>query len=243
MFADRPDLKELVTPNHPFFAKRPVKADGFYDALLQDNVTFVRSPVTSVDPDAIVDANGKRYEVDAIVFATGFRVADFLREMEVFGRGGVSIHEFWDAQGGPEAFLGLTVPKFPNFYMLYGPNTNMGQIVFNLETQARFVARDLRRMRRTGATSLEVRGFAHREFNRRLQIALRKTVWPEANNYLKASTGKLVVPFPRPMAYYWALTRLLRRLSAKSARVRVAPAKTTDVGQETRPLAGSGAAG
>lgn len=125
------------------------------------------------------------------------------------GTGGQSIHDYWRERKGPEAFLGMTVPGFPNFYMIYGPNTNMGQIVFNLETQARFIVRTLRLMRRFRITALDTYEGAHRRFNTWLQRTLATTVWPEANNYLKdADSGKLVVPFPLPMMYYWAMTRL-----------------------------------
>lgn len=211
ILGDRPELMAAVMPNHPFFAKRPVKADGYYEALKRDNVTFRRSAVTALNEKGIIDSNGEFYEVDVVVMATGYRVAEFLGEIDVIGRGGRSIHDYWRERGGPEAFLGMTVPGFPNFYMLYGPNTNMGQIVFNLECQSRFVARNLKRMRFWGISALDTREWAHRRFNRWLQNALANTVWPEANNYLKdADTGKLVVPFPLPMMYYWAMTRLFR---------------------------------
>jgi cation diffusion facilitator CzcD-associated flavoprotein CzcO len=213
---DMPELKAAVMPDHPFFAKRPVKADGFYQALRQDNVTFVRASVAEVRENTVIDNFGREYEVDAIVMATGFKVPDFLEKIEVIGRRGISLHDYWDKRGGPEAFLGMTVPGFPNFYMIYGPNTNMGQIVFNLETQARYIVRDLRRLRDSAVGALEVRAAAHRLYNLVLQRELRRTVWPDTNNYLKSGTGKLVVPFPRPTVYYWALSRLLRRLSAKA---------------------------
>ena len=196
-------------PDHPFFAKRPVKADGFYEALRRDDVTFRRSAVVEVTRDGLIDSTGEHFRLDAIVMATGYRVAEFLGEIEVVGESGLSIHDYWQQRGGAEAFLGMTVPGFPNFYMIYGPNTNMGQIVFNLETQARFIARTLRRMRRRRLTAVDTRQGAHRRFNDWLQRTLARTVWPEANNYLKDETsGKLVVPFPLPMMYYWAMTHL-----------------------------------
>lgn len=213
----RPDLIEAVMPDHPFFAKRPVKADGFYESLLRDDVTFHRSAVVEVKPDGVVDSTGEHVPVDAIVLATGYRVAEFLGEIDVIGCGGQSIHEYWRERGGPEAFLGMTVPGFPNFFMLYGPNTNMGQIVFNLETQSRFIARTLRWMRRRRLTAVDTRASAHRRFNDWLQRKLRQTVWPEANNYLKdEASGKLVVPFPLPMVYYWAMTKLFGRPGLKA---------------------------
>ena len=196
-------------PNHLFFAKRPVKADNFYESLLRDNVTFRRAAVVELTEDGIVDSTGEHFQVDAIVMSTGYRVAEFLGEIDVLGCNGQSIPDYWRERNGPEAFLGMTVPGFPNFYMIYGPNNNMGQIVFNLETQARFIARSLRFMRRFRITALDTYEGAHRRFNRWLQRTLATTVWPEANNYLKdAESGKLVVPFPLPMVVYWAMTHL-----------------------------------
>jgi cation diffusion facilitator CzcD-associated flavoprotein CzcO len=215
ILGDRPELKAAVMPNHAFFAKRPVKNDGFYEALLQDNVTFARAAVCAAYEDGLIDDQGREYPVDAVVLATGFRVPEFLEKIDVTGPGGASLHDFWAKRGGPEAFLGMTVPGFPNFYIMYGPNTNMGQIVFGLEAQARYIVRNLKRMRRSGVTALEVRPVAHRWYNRLLQHELRRTVWPDANNYLKAKTGKVVVPFPRPMVYYWALSRGLRRIATR----------------------------
>lgn len=212
VFKDRPDLADAVTPNHPYFGKRPVKATGFYETLLRNNVTFVPRAITRVTKTGVVDSAGEEHEVDAIVMATGFRAAEYLREIELIGRDGRSIHEVWN--GDPDAFLGLTVPGFPNFYMLYGPNTNMGMIVFNLETEADYALRDIKRMIRTGATAIEVRSVFHRIYNAWLQKKLSKTVWVESNNYYKSASGKLVVPFHTAMIVYWALCRALRRASA-----------------------------
>lgn len=221
LLGDRPDLKSEVMPDHPFFAKRPVKADGFYESLRRDNVTFRRAAVVRLTEDAIVDSKGGEFKVDAVVMATGYRVAEFLGEIDIVGRRGTSIHDYWAKRGGPEATLGISVPGFPNFYMLYGPNTNMGQIVFNLETQARYIARNMKLMRRRGYTALDTRASIDRQFNEWLQRKLRNTVWPDANNYLKdEGTGKLVVPFPLPMVYYWAMTKALRRLIIKPLRLR-----------------------
>lgn len=211
VLGDRPDLLAAVMPNHPFFAKRPVRANGFYEALRRDNVTFRRTGVVAVTPDGVIDSSGEETALDVIVMATGYRVAEFLGEIEVTGCDGRSIHDYWRTQGGPEAFLGMTVPGFPNFFMLYGPNTNMGQIVFNLETQARFIARTLARMQRRQLSAVDTHNWAHRSYNSWLQRALSATVWHDANNYMNNVSGKLVVPFPLPMIYYWAMTHVFGR--------------------------------
>lgn len=216
VFGDDPDLRKAVTPTHPFFAKRNIKADGYYETLLRENVTFVRSEVVDTSPSAVIDAEGRMYEVDVVVMATGYEAADYLKEIDVVGRGGRRLHDYWDSVGGPEAFLGMSVPGYPNFYMLYGPNTNIGQIVFDLETQSRYVVRNLRWMRRSGIRALEVRAGAHRRYNDWLQSRLKGTIWTTTTNYHKSSTGKLVVPFPIASSQYWAMTRLFRRLAHRA---------------------------
>jgi len=213
---DRPDIQKAVTPNHPFFGKRPVRATGFYETLLRENVTFVPSAVSRVTESAIVDEDGFEHEVDVIVLATGFRAAEYLAEIDLIGTGGVSVHDRW--AGEPDAFLGITVPQFPNFYMLYGPNTNMGTILYNLEAQAGFAVKNIKRMRRTGVTAIETREWFHRRYNRWLQKALAKTVWTNTASYYRADSGKLVVPFPTAMVVYVALTRALRVVSSTMRR-------------------------
>jgi cation diffusion facilitator CzcD-associated flavoprotein CzcO len=217
VFRDRPDLAAAVTPNHPFFGKRPVRATGFYETLLRDNVRFFARAVERVTPTGVVDATGEEHAADVIVMATGFRAAEYMREIEVVGRDGRTIQEVWN--GEPDALLGMTVPGFPNFYMLYGPNTNLGAIVFNLETQAEYAVRDMKRMMRTGATSVEVRPSFHRVYNAWLQKRLSKTVWVDSNTYFKTETGKIVLPFCTTPIVYWALCQVLRRPSAFDRRV------------------------
>lgn len=248
VFKDRPDLAAAVTPTHPYFGKRPVKATGFYETLLRDNVTYLPRAITRVTKTGVIDSAGEEHQADAIIMATGFRAAEYLPGIEVVGRDGRSIHEVWN--GEPDAFLGITVPNFPNFYMLYGPNTNMGQIVFNLETQAAYAIDDIKRMIRTGATAIEVRPLFHRVYNDWLQRQLAKTVWVETNNYYKAPTGKIVVPFHTAMVWYWVLCQLLRRVSAFDRRApwRPPPPAATKAAAPARaraaaraPAAGNGA--
>ena len=127
MFADRPDLAEAVTPKYPYPGKRPILNSTFYPALLRDNVELVPRAVESVTEKGVVDVDGNEYLADVLVMATGFQPASYLSSLEIVGVGGRTIHEAWDDE--PRALLGMTVPGFPNFFILYGPNTNGGEIV------------------------------------------------------------------------------------------------------------------
>jgi cation diffusion facilitator CzcD-associated flavoprotein CzcO len=217
VFADRPDLARAVTPSYPFFGKRPVKSSTFYPALLRDNVELVSCPVREVTRSGIVDASGTERAVDAVVLATGFRAAEFLSSLTVTGEGGNTLADTW--RDGAFAFAGLMVPGFPNFFMLYGPNTNGGHILFNLERQADFVVRAVRRLVRPGRAAAVVRPGPTRWFNRWLQHRMVKTAWPGANNYFKAESGKVVTQWVDGLSVYWLATRIAGPLATRKARL------------------------
>jgi cation diffusion facilitator CzcD-associated flavoprotein CzcO len=180
VFKDRPDLATAVTPTYPYPGKRPVVASTFYKALKQPNVELVPQAVASVTPTGIVDGAGVERAVDVIVMATGFHAADYLARVRVVGRSGRTLQEHW--AGEPRAFLGITVPDFPNFYMLYGPGTNGGEIVIMLESQAEYAVRAVKRMRR-GVATIEVRPWFEERWYRWLQGAMAGTSWETTENY------------------------------------------------------------
>jgi cation diffusion facilitator CzcD-associated flavoprotein CzcO len=223
-FADHPELREAVTPKYPYPGKRPILNSTFYGALKRDNVELVPRAVQSVTPRGVVDAEGHEYEVDVLVMATGFQPANYLASLEVTGRQGETIHEFW--AGEPQALLGMTVPGFPNFYMLYGPNTNGGEIVSCLERQAEHVVQTVKRMLRGGATAVEVRASYYTAYNRWLQRKMDGTAWTVSKNYYKSASGRIVTQWPFGALFYGALTKVLAPLS-EATRVADAPVSAT----------------
>jgi cation diffusion facilitator CzcD-associated flavoprotein CzcO len=210
-FADRPDLREAVTPKYPYPGKRPVVASTFYRALKQANVELVPRAVASVTRTGIVDAEGVVRPVDVIVMATGFQPANYLARLRVVGRDGRTLQEHW--AGEPRAFLGITVPGFPNFFMLYGPGTNGGEIVMMLESQAEYAVRAAKRLRRGRITEVEVRPRFEAAWHRWLQSKMRGTSWTMSKNYFKAPSGKVVTQWPYGNVLYRLLTKLLGRVS------------------------------
>lgn len=217
VFKDRPDLAAAVTPDYPYPGKRPILSKDFYPALLRDNVELVPHAVASVTPAGVVDDLGREHPADVLVLATGFQPANYLASYEVTGRAG-TLRDYW--AGEPQAFLGITVPGFPNFYILYGPNTNGGEIITHLERQAEFAVRSIRRLRRPGVAAIEVRPFFYRRFNRWVQAAIAKTAWVKAHNYYTAPSGRVVTQWPYGALVYGALTKLLGRPSEKVTRRR-----------------------
>jgi cation diffusion facilitator CzcD-associated flavoprotein CzcO len=188
----------------------------FYRSLRRPNVELVPRAVASVTEQGIIDADGKEHLVDILVMATGFQPANYLASLEVVGRGGRTIHEVWD--GEPRAMLGMTVPGFPNFYMLYGPNTNGGEIISCLERQAEHVVQATKRMMRQRVTAVEVRPTFYELYNRWLERQMEGTAWKVSNNYYKSASGRIVTQWPFGALLYGALTKVLAPLS-ESTRV------------------------
>jgi hypothetical protein len=220
VFGDRPDLQKLVTPDYPFGGKRPVKESKFYPSLLRDNVELVPQAVVEVAEDGIVDDTGANRSVDVLVMCTGFQAASYLSTFEVVGRNGRTIHEVW--QGEPHAYLGLTVTGFPNFYMLYGPNTNGAPIMFMHERQVEFVVSNLKRMISSNVSAIEVRRSVLDLFNRIVQKRLDRNVigqYPDVNTYWRSESGRNVIGWGEGMAVYAILTRTTARLSSTARRL------------------------
>jgi cation diffusion facilitator CzcD-associated flavoprotein CzcO len=210
-FADRPDLREAVTPSYPFWGKRLILASTFYPALKRDNVELVPRAVSAVTDNGLVDVDGVKWPVDVIVMSTGFQPTNYLTHLRVIGRDGRSLHDYW--AGEPRAFLGITVPGFPNLWLLYGPGTNGGEIVWMLERQAEYAVRGVKRMIRAGATALEVKRTWADRYDRWLQSKMQDTAWAVSNNYFKAESGKIVTQWPYSPLVYLALTKSLGRWS------------------------------
>ena len=215
-FADHPDLQEAVTPHYPYPGKRPIFASTFYPALKKDNVELVPKAVASVTRTGIVDSDGVERPVDVVVMATGFQPANYLARLRVVGRGGRTLQEHW--AGEPRAFLGITVPGFPNFFMLYGPGTNGGEIVTMLEAQAAYAVRAVKRMMRQRVTAIEVKPTFEERWYRWLQSKMEGTSWTMSRNYFTSPTGKVVTQWPYGNLVYAVLTRALGRASETTRR-------------------------
>ena len=215
-FADRPELREAVTPTYPYPGKRPVIASSFYPALKKENVELVPRAVASVTRTGVVVADGVERAVDVIVMATGFQPANYLARLRVVGRGGRTLQEHW--AGEPRAYLGITVPGFPTFFMLYGPGTNGGELVIMLESQAEYAVRAMKRMMRERVTAIEVKPSFEARWYRWLQSRMVGTSWTMSNNYFTSPTGKIVTQWHSGNLHYRVLTKLLGRVSETTRR-------------------------
>jgi cation diffusion facilitator CzcD-associated flavoprotein CzcO len=212
-FADHPDLQKAVTPDYPFFGKRPVSSSDFYPCLRRDDVELVPHPIVALTANALIDDLGIERPVDVVVLATGFKAAQYLANVDVVGRNGQRLQDAWE--GEPSAFLGITVPGFPNFFMLYGPNTNGYAVLFNLERQAIFAVRSILQATRTGTYSVEVRPTFYKTYNRWLTRRLENSSWQVTTNYFRSASGRVVTQWPDGTLLYWLLCATLRRPSSK----------------------------
>jgi cation diffusion facilitator CzcD-associated flavoprotein CzcO len=209
----RPDLLELVTPAFAFEGKRTVVSDTYYASLRNPKVTLVPHGVKGLTRTGAIDANGDEHILDIIVLATGFDAANYLGNYTVYGHGGTELHSTW--QGEPEAFLGMMVPGFPNFFIMYGPNTNSVPLVHFYEAQANFAAALISRAAKTGRRVIDVRRSAFVIYNDWVQAQLAKTVWAKTNSYFRAGTGKIVSQWPFGATPYILATKLLRRIAVR----------------------------
>jgi cation diffusion facilitator CzcD-associated flavoprotein CzcO len=202
-----PALRRRLTPDYPIGAKRILLSDDYYPALTRENVALVTAPLARAEPDAVITADGRRLAADVLIFATGFAATEFLAPMRVSGRGGVSLDRRW--QYGAEAYLGLSVAHFPNFFLLYGPNTNLGHnsIVFMIECQVRYVIACLRELQNRGGGVMSVREDAECAFATEMQSRLAGSVWRRARNWYTSSNGRITTNWPGSAVEYWWRSR------------------------------------
>ena len=198
---DRQDLLDQVLPPYPLFGKRMLLDNGWYKMLLDPKVSLVTSPIERIGKDRIFTADGAECEVDAIVLATGFDVQRYLSGFEVIGRSGQSLRDAW-RDTDPRAYMaGLTVPDFPNFFILYGPNSQPGHggsVVVMMELLMRYVTDAIQTMLSRGIGSLECRLDVRDEYIASVDAAHDRMVWthPEVSSYFQNDQGRVVVIYP-----------------------------------------------
>jgi 4-hydroxyacetophenone monooxygenase len=207
----RPDLVAKCLPDYPPYGKRILIDNGWYQALKRPNVELVTEAVDHIEADAVIAADGSRHEVDAIILATGFEAAKMLGSMTVLGRSGQALAQAW-AGDDPRAFLGITVPDYPNLFVTYGPNTGLahgGSLIFVIECQVRYITSLLCRMIERNIDRLEVRRDAHDRFIERVDAEHAELVWthPGMNNWYRNQRGRVFGPMPFRLVDYWTMTR------------------------------------
>ncbi|WP_026198015.1 flavin-containing monooxygenase [Sciscionella marina] len=209
--AGRTDLIEACTPNYPPYGKRPLIDNGWYRTLRREDVRLVTEAVSEVRAGSVIAESGEEFDADVVVFATGFKTLQFLWPMQIRGRSGRALREMW-GEDDARAYLGITVPDFPNLFIINGPNTNAGHggsAVISTEFQVRYVMDLLSRMFEHGVSSAEVRSDVFWDYNKELDDALSRSIWvhPGMRTYYRNDAGRVVVSSPWKYIDYWERTR------------------------------------
>ncbi len=207
---DRQDLLDAVLPSFPPFAKRMLLDNGWFRTLARDHVHLVNSSVTEVLEDGVRTADGKLHDADAIIWATGFDVVNLLAPMRVEGVGGRLLHDEWNGDDA-RAYLGTVVPGFPNFFCLYGPNTQFGHggsLITILERQTHYLMSLLRRMLADNCQVVEVKREVYEDYARAVDAAHAGMIWHASGvkSYFLNSRGRNVVNNPFRIIDFWQMT-------------------------------------
>jgi 4-hydroxyacetophenone monooxygenase len=204
-------LFEKMVPRFPPFAKRALRDDGIWAETLQrDNVELIVQPIDRIEPTGIRTTDGRERPADVVIYGTGFTASKFLTPMRLFGRDGVELNEMWD--GDARAYLGITVPDFPNLFMLYGPNTNLvinGSIIVMVECQVRYIVESLGQVLRAGYRTMECRSEVHDAYNVEIDAGNRQMVWgvSDVPSWYRNTRGRIAQNWPFGLLDYWERTR------------------------------------
>jgi len=210
-FADRPDLIEKLTPDFPIFSKRIILDNGWFDALLRDNVHLEAGGIARILPNGIETKTGSVRECDVIVCATGFDVARMTGNLVIKGIGGRDLGQEWGAED-PRSYLGMCVPGYPNYFHTVGPNSApnhaAGQNLIS-ECQVNWIIEALDRIVDTDAKAFEVRQDAYDAWNRKVEARMPEMIWthPRANSYYNNSKGRVFLSWPWRLVDFFNETR------------------------------------
>lgn len=210
-------LREKLIPDYPVGAKRILFSDNYYASLDRDNVVLSSDSITAVDREGVITADGQHHAVDALIYATGFKATEFLAPIAVTGKNNRQLGDEWN--NGAEAYLGITVNGFPNLFMLYGPNTNLGHnsIVIMIESQMRYILSCFKQMKKRKLRSVEVQPSVQQIYNRKIQQRLKTKTWATIGQSWYMKDGKIVNNWPGTTMEYWWRTRRcdLKKYSGK----------------------------
>ena len=206
-------LLEKVIPNYPPYGKRILIDNHWFKMLKRPNVDLVTTPIARINADSVETTDGKTWPADAIVLATGFQASKMLAPMKILGREGQDLHQTWGVDDA-QAYLGMTVPGFPNFFILMGPNTGLahgGNAIFMVECQMRHVMACIREMAVNHSRTIEVRQDVSDRYNRKVDDLHAGLIWSHAgvDNWYKNKQGRVFALSPWRLVEYWRMTSQL----------------------------------
>ena len=205
------ELRAKLLPTYPPIAKRVVLDNGSFPiALGRDDVTLTVEKINKINANGIETADGVQHDFDVLIYGTGFEASKFLTPMTVRGAKGVDLHEQWG--GDARAYLGITVPGFPNLFMMYGPNTNIvinGSIIYFSECEAHYIHQSVRMLLEAGKQSMNCRIDVHDRYNEYIDAGNRAMAWgvSDVNSWYKNEFGRVAQNWPYTLHDYWKQTR------------------------------------
>jgi 4-hydroxyacetophenone monooxygenase len=208
---DDPDLLEKTIPDYPFGSKRALIDDGTWlRTLKRENVHLLAQPIERITPRGVLTKDGAEHEFDVIVYGTGFYASRFLYPMKIFGRGGAELHDVW--AGEPHAYLGVTIPGFPNLFCCYGPNTNIvvnGSIIFFSECVVRYILGCLALLLERGHAAMDCKQAVHDAYNERIDAGNAQMAWgmSRVNSWYKNDSGRVTQNWPFSLLEFWQQTQ------------------------------------
>ena len=207
---DRPDLIGKCVPTYPPYGKRILLDNNWFKTLTRPNVELVTDDIDHFTRDGIVTADGRLRPADVIVVATGFKVTEMAARLDITGRGPKNLREAW-ANDNPTAYLGLTVPDFPNFFCMLGPNSGPahgGSVIFQSECQSRYISACLVEMIEHGVAAIDVRPDVHDDYIRKVDAEHEAMIWthPGMTTYYRNTSGRVFSAMPWRFVDYWAMT-------------------------------------
>ena len=207
---DRPDLIGKCVPTYPPYGKRILLDNGWYKTLTKPNVELVADEIDRFTRDGILTRDGKERQYDIIVVATGFKVTEMAARLDITGRGGKNLRDKWTGDN-PTAYLGLTVPDFPNLFCMLGPNTGPahgGSVIFQSECQSRYISACLVEMIEHGLAAIDVRQEMHDDYVRKVDAEHEAMIWthPGMTTYYRNKSGRVFSAMPWRFVDYWAMT-------------------------------------
>ncbi|MBD3647374.1 MAG: NAD(P)/FAD-dependent oxidoreductase, partial [Pseudomonadales bacterium] len=211
MVGDDPELLEKCVPKYPPAGKRMLVDNGTWlTTLRKDHVHVITDPIEQVNEQGVRTESGDQYDVDVLIFGTGFHANKFLWPMEIKGRGGVDLQEHWD--GDPRAYLGVTIPGFPNLFCMYGPNTNIvvnGSIIFFSECEIRYILGCIALLLNEDQKALDCRQDIHDAYNQTIDEGNLQMAWgaPNVNSWYKNEKGRVTQNWPFTLREFWERTR------------------------------------
>ena len=210
-FDGQPELLDQVVPDYPPFSKRFILDDGAWARTLkQDHVHLVGDAIAEITTDGVRTEDGTLHPADVLIYGTGFKASEFLMPMQVVGRGGEDLHDRW--AGDARAYLGITLPGFPNLFLLYGPNTNIvvnGSITYFSECEVHYVVSCLRDLLAHGIGAIDPKTSVHDAYNERIDAQNLRMAWgvSTVNSWYKNATGRTAQNWPFSLLEYWQQTR------------------------------------